>query len=341
MSGIKQIEQRLSDVKLLQELTSTFEAIAAQNLAATRNRVLSARDFLDEAQQVYTDARQIYVTQNQLDPSAYDQQLRIGEDNGKDLVIVIAPNTKLYGSLPEQLLSTATEGIRQKQGCDVLVLGDVGVEYFARLKPPIQFESLEVADEDWTPQQVQGILAKVARYRQVTAYYNHFRTVLTADVIEASLTITAAASSENSKDPNDESQTENQKAEISNDKSQMTNKEENSKPQEMKAAGGRNPLQKWVEHVKHLPEGPDALFEPSLEEVLNFFETTILKTLLRQKVRESLLSRYAARMVAMDVATENAKTATKDLRRDLSRAKRRRANAKMLDNYSGMSIWKN
>lgn len=339
MSGIKQIEQRLSDVKLLQELTSTFEAIAAQNLAATRNRVLSARDFLDEAQQVYTDARNIYVTQNQLDPASYDQQLRIGEDNGKDLVIVIAPNTKLYGALPEQLLSTATEGIRQKQGCDVLVLGDVGVEYFARLKPPIPFESLEVADEDWTSTQVQEILGKVARYRQVTAYYNHFRTVLTADVIEASLTITAAAGSEGAKDPKTQESKSPDGEETKDPKTQES--KEDVKGQKDKVAGGRNPLQKWVEHVKHLPQGPDALFEPSLEEVLNFFETTILKTLLRQKVRESLLSRYAARMVAMDVATENAKTATKDLRRDLSRAKRRRANAKMLDNYSGMSIWKN
>lgn len=327
MEGIKQIEQRLGDVKLLQELTSTFEAIAAQNLSATRNRVLSARSFLDEAQKVYTDARDIFVAQHQLDPATYHQQLRVSADNGKDLVVVIAPNTKLYGALPEQLLSQAVEGIRQKE-CEVLVLGKVGAEYFARLKPAIPFETLEVGDEDWTVAQVQAILAKVAKYHKVTAYYNHFRTVLTADVIEADLTLTSSAL-----------------AGVRNPSEDVSNKTQESKDTAENATRNPkhegNPFAKWITHVKHLSEGPDALFEPSLEEVLNFFETTILKTLLRQKVRESLLSRYAARMVAMDVATENAKTATKGLRRDLSRAKRRRANAKMLDNYSGMSIWKN
>jgi ATP synthase F1 gamma subunit len=319
MEGIKQIEQRLSDVKLLQELTSTFEAIAAQNLSATRNKVLSARAFLEEAQKVYTEARDIFIAQHQLDPASYHEQLRITKDNGKQLVLIVAPNTKLYGALPEQLLSQAVAGIRAKQRCDVLVLGKVGAEYFARLRPPIPFESLAVDDEDWTVEQVQAILVKVAAYHKVTAYYNHFRTVLTADVLESDLTLTTPEVRQEPKDP---------------------------KPQESttpvaSSAAKRNPLQKWVEHVRHLADTPDALFEPSLEEVLNFFETTILKTLLHQKVRESLLSRYAARMVAMDVATENAKTATKGLRQDLSRAKRRRANAKMLDNYSGMSIWKN
>jgi ATP synthase F1 gamma subunit len=321
MQTIKQIDQRLGDVKLLQELTSTFEAISAQNLSATRNKVLSARAFLEEAQKVYTDARDIFVAQHQLDPTQYHQQLRIGQDNGKDLVVVIAPNTKLYGALPEQLLSHAVEGIRTKT-CDVLVLGKVGAEYFTRLKPAIAFESLEVSDEDWTVEQVHLILNKVAKYRKVTAYYNHFQTVLTADVIESDLSLMGVGSVGSGKG-----------SEPAQDSKQSL---DSTPPKPDKA----NPFAKWMSHVKHLSEGPDALFEPSLEEVLNFFETTILKTLLHQKVRESLLSRYAARMVAMDVATENAKTATVGLKRELSRAKRRRANAKMLDNYSGMSIWK-
>ncbi len=326
MQTIKQIDQRLGDVKLLQELTSTFEAIAAQNLSMTRNKVLSARTFLEEAQKVYTDARDIFVAQHQLDPAQYQQQLRVSADNGKDLVLVIAPNTKLYGALPEQLLSQASAGIRGKN-CDVLVLGKVGVEYFARLRPPIPFDSLDVDDEDWTVEQVHAILSRVSGYHKVTAYYNHFRTVLTADVIEADLTLTSAQpqdlSIQGSKNPNE------------------GDKEEDLKPETRDPKPGqRKALQKWITHVRHLAEGPDAWFEPSLEEVLNFFETTILKTLLHQKVRESMLSRYAARMVAMDVATENAKTATKGLRQELSRAKRRKANAKMLDNYSGMSIWK-
>ena len=287
MAKIKQIQQQMSDVKLLQELTSTFESIAAQNLANTRQKVLDARAFLEDARNVYNDGREIFIRRHKLkDRAQYHEQLSIRPDNGKHLSVIVAPNTKLYGSLPDQLLNTASEEIR-KDPRDVLVLGKVGVEYFSRLKPPIPFFTLEVEDEDYSPEQMANVVKIMSRYHKVTAYYNHFRTVLTADVLAAELTLTPPSGEVNLKEKHD-----------------------------------------------------DAEFEPSLEEVLNFFETIILKTLLRQKVHESMLSRYAARMVAMDVATENAKKETKHLQRELVKAKRLRQNAKMLDSYSGMVLWR-
>jgi F-type H+-transporting ATPase subunit gamma len=301
MKKLKQIEQELNDVGMLKDLTSTFESIAAQNLANTRNKVLSARAFLEEAQKVYTEARDIFITEHKLVQKKleYHEQLSIRQDNGKHLSIVIAPNTKLYGALPDQLLNSVTEEIR-KEPRDVLVLGKVAEDHFARLKPPIPFTAIPVEDEDFTVEQISKIVHHVSGYRKGTAYYNHFRTILTADVLEAPLTLVT-----------------------------VENKSDQPAEPEPEPKG----LAKFIKK-------DDALFEPSLEEVLNFFETTIMKTLLRQKVRESLLSRYAARMVAMDVATENAKTAAKGLQRDMRRAKRLRANQRMLDSYSGMSLWK-
>lgn len=288
---------------MLQELTSTFESIAAQNLANTRNKVLSSRQFLEEAQQIYTEARDIFIAQHKLAEKKleYHQQLSIRQDNGKHLSIVIAPNTKLYGALPDQLLNSVVESIR-KEPRDVLVLGKVGVEHFARLKPAIPYTTLDIENEDYTMEQVQAIVQFVSQYRKVTAYYNHFRTILNSDVLEAPLNLTSAASTESATPAEPE-----------------------------KPAKG---LDKFI--AKH-----DALVEPSLEEVLNFFETVILKTILQQKVRESLLSRYAARMVAMDVATENAKEESKRLLQARRRAKRVKANQKMLDSYSGLSLWMN
>lgn len=287
MQRMKQIQQQMDDVKLLQELTSTFESIAAQNLAATRQKVLDARAFLEDARGVYMEARDMYIQKKKLKNALeYHEQLTVRQDNGKHLSVVIAPNTKLYGALPDQLLNTAIEEIRREPR-DVLVLGKVGLEAFQNLKPPIPFITLPVDDEDLTVKQMHDIVAIMAQYKKVTAFYNHFRTVLTADVLAAELTLT--------------------------------------------------PPDKAVD--PKAKQKADAVFEPSLEEVLNFFETIILKVLLRQKVHESLLSRYAARMVAMDVATENAKKASKQLTQELGRAKRAKANAKMLDNYSGLTLW--
>src|SRR5690606_22115695 len=136
-------------------------------------------------------ARDIFISQHHLaeHQQQYHEQLSIRPDNGKHLSVIIAPNTKLYGALPDLLLNTAVDEIR-KEPRDVLVLGKVGVEHFERLKPPIPFESLPVSDEEFSLEEMSAILRYVAQYRRVTAYYNHFRTVLTADVLEAELKLT-------------------------------------------------------------------------------------------------------------------------------------------------------
>lgn len=301
MKKVKQIEQQLNDVGMLKELTSTFQSIAGQNLANTRSKVLSARAFLDEAQKVYSEARDIFIAEHKLAEKKleYHEQLTIRQNNGKHLTVIIGPNTKLYGSLPDQLINTVVEDIR-KEPRDVLILGKVVEEHFARLKPPIPYTSISIEDEEITTEQVAKILRHVSGYKRVTAFYNHFRTILTSDVLEAALNLTA------------------------------------EKAKETAEALQEEPPKGLAKFIKK----DDALFEPSLEEVLNFYETVILKTLLRQKVRESLLSRYAARMVAMDIATENAKTESKKLQQELRRAKRIKANQRMLDSYSGLSLWK-
>jgi F-type H+-transporting ATPase subunit gamma len=47
------------------------------------------------------------------------------------------------------------------------------------------------------------------------------------------------------------------------------------------------------------------LFEPSIEEILMFFETQIFASLFDQSLRESQLAKFASRILAMDRATQN------------------------------------
>ena len=56
------------------------------------------------------------------------------------------------------------------------------------------------------------------------------------------------------------------------------------------------------------------IFEPSLEEILMFFETQIFASLFDQTVRESQLAKYASRFMAMNRAEENIRRSLKDLR---------------------------
>lgn len=73
-------------------------------------------------------------------------------------------------------------------------------------------------------------------------------------------------------------------------------------------------------------------FEPTLEEILQFFETEIFASVFEQVVRESQLAKFASRMMAMDQASVNIKRRLalmqlEDLRRSHRRENRRQLNS--------------
>ena len=66
---------------------------------------------------------------------------------------------------------------------------------------------------------------------------------------------------------------------------------------------------------ENLAKNPETyIFEPSIEEILMFFETEIFASLFEQSVQESQLAKLASRIVSMDKANENIKEWVKDLK---------------------------
>ena len=80
------------------------------------------------------------------------------------------------------------------------------------------------------------------------------------------------------------------------------------------------------------------LFEPSLEEILIFFETEIFSSLFVHTIHESQLAKYAARMVTLDQADDNIKKSITKLRLESQRFKHRQNNRKMLGTLSGLPL---
>lgn len=70
------------------------------------------------------------------------------------------------------------------------------------------------------------------------------------------------------------------------------------------------------------------LFEPSLKEILVFFEKEIFASLLDQSIRESQLAKFAARIMTLDRAGENIKRRVKNLQSERLRISHRIANKK-------------
>lgn len=82
------------------------------------------------------------------------------------------------------------------------------------------------------------------------------------------------------------------------------------------------------------------IFEPTLEEVLEFFETEILGSIFEQTVLESNLSKFASRMISLDSATVSIKDSLEDALFNRQRIKHYDFNRKQLGALSGMSLWR-
>lgn len=77
------------------------------------------------------------------------------------------------------------------------------------------------------------------------------------------------------------------------------------------------------------------IFEPSAEEILDFFETEITATLLNQTILEHQLSRYASRVMSMYQANENAKNMEKKLKFIKNNLERQTFNKKQTEFFGG------
>lgn len=82
------------------------------------------------------------------------------------------------------------------------------------------------------------------------------------------------------------------------------------------------------------------IFEPSLPDIVSFFESQILAAIFEQSLHESSLSKYASRMINLDRAVVNiGKELTKaQFKRQIS--KHKIFNKKQLSLLSSMSLWK-
>jgi F0F1-type ATP synthase gamma subunit len=81
------------------------------------------------------------------------------------------------------------------------------------------------------------------------------------------------------------------------------------------------------------------LYEPSLEELYEFFETQFFSSLFKQTIDESHLSRYASRIKAMEEALVNIEAKSKKLYSEERKLKKSTQNKKQNDSIAGMGAW--
>jgi ATP synthase F1 gamma subunit len=81
------------------------------------------------------------------------------------------------------------------------------------------------------------------------------------------------------------------------------------------------------------------LFEPSLEELLVFFESQIAASLFKQTTHESYLAQTGSRLQALQTSSVNIEERMEKLYKVRLKLVKRRRNKKQLQGLAGMSLW--
>lgn len=81
------------------------------------------------------------------------------------------------------------------------------------------------------------------------------------------------------------------------------------------------------------------LFEPSVDNVMEFFESQIFSLLFNQTINEGKLARFASRIKAMEIAQENLKKQLHFLTHTEHRLRTISINKKQLQLFAGRSLW--
>jgi len=81
-------------------------------------------------------------------------------------------------------------------------------------------------------------------------------------------------------------------------------------------------------------------FEPSLEEIMLFFEKEIFTSYFEQTVGESQLAKHASRMISLDNSLENIKKNLLMLNSEQQRIRHIEFNKKQLETISSIKLWK-
>lgn len=93
--------------------------------------------------------------------------------------------------------------------------------------------------------------------------------------------------------------------------------------------------------VEQLDKAPERyIFEPSLENIVIFFESEIFAAIFEQTMYEANLAKFAARMYSLDKASLNVKASLQKGYNEKRQYQHRMANKKQLEGLAGMLLWK-
>lgn len=291
MKTVKGLSQELTELRVIHDVVTAYQEIAANHMQEIREQVLTKRDFFVDVNDIYQEVIRSY--RRDIAKLAKKEQQKASESlslikrNGKTVFVFLSANTGLYGSIIRNTFNLFLADMKATSPApDVVIMGTLGKELYESAKPEKEATYFTLSDSVVEQKELEKCISFLLQYEKIYIYHGQFQSVVVQSPMKANLSGTT---------------------------------EETTEHPEMKPS-------------KHY------FFEPSLKNIVTFFETEIFSVLMEQTVYESALAKFASRMVALEQAVEKVKEQVGHTERESLRLKHFIQNKKQLNALVGMKM---
>lgn len=303
MQSLKELRENISAVSTMGMVVQAMQEISVMKMQKERNGVVQTRFLLDRLTDVFYDVKTNY--RKKILKIVNKKNKNIEEQssfvkNGKSAAVLLSSNGKLQGDIIGKVYKHYIETV-QNTNDDIIIVGKVGKAMYesSKSKRPVQF--FEIPDSDVKIEHLKDLVVTLINYQKVDVFYGKFESIMT------------------------------QNATVSNVSGHKT--EDNIQNLLYNEADEKDTKGQPKDSYKHF------LFEPSLEDILQFFETQVFASLFKQTVSEAQLARYGSRIRSMGEAIGHIDTEKKSLLNRERRTKQMINNKKQIERLSGVMLW--
>ncbi|QQG47488.1 MAG: F0F1 ATP synthase subunit gamma [Candidatus Woesebacteria bacterium] len=177
MINKKLINEELEQVKLLDEVTQSYAFISSVRMKKVREGVVSARDFLESLNIVFSEVLYSYRKEIEKLRKKSKNKITFLSHNGRTVCVFLAANTKLYGDIIRKTFNFFMEDVKSHD-VEATVVGKYGLLLFKQKEPERDVTYFDFPDSGIDVKLLGLLMAHLVQYDEVRFYYPKFKNVI-------------------------------------------------------------------------------------------------------------------------------------------------------------------
>ena len=172
----KEVKNQIENLQTIQNITDVYQQVAAMRMRKVKDGIINNRSFYQKLLEIYLETQGCYQKTARPDRKYVTEYSK--NANGRSVAVLLSSNTGLYGSVIRDTFERFV-GDASKSNDDLVVVGQLGRNWFQVLTPKKPFKYFDLADgTDNLDAQIKQIFKFISKYSNVTIYHGLFKSIV-------------------------------------------------------------------------------------------------------------------------------------------------------------------